>query len=144
MLVLALLALNLWISSQALKPNPRVRIPYSPTFLAQVQSGNVNEISSTADAIQGSFRSAVKYPQNDRSARATTNFSTQVPSFANNAELSSLLQSKGVTIDAQSPDSGPSFLESVIFGFGPTLLLILLFVLIMRRAACRGRRCREG
>src|SRR5437764_1272993 len=34
--VLALLGLNLWISSQALKPNPRIRIPYSPTFLNQV------------------------------------------------------------------------------------------------------------
>src|SRR5215471_18323616 len=32
-IVVGLLALNLWISSQALKPNPRVVIPYSPTFL---------------------------------------------------------------------------------------------------------------
>ncbi len=138
LLVLGLLALNLWFSSQALKPGARVRIPYSPTFLAQVRSGNVQEVSSTGDAIQGSFQHAVKYPRDDASAQPTTSFSTQVPSFANNAELSSLLQSKGVTIDANSPDSGPSFLESVLFGFGPTLLLILLFVLIMRRAAGAG------
>ncbi len=137
-LVIGLLALNLYISSQALKPNARVQIPYSPTFLSQVRSGNVSEISSTADAIQGSFRSAVTYPKGDPSAHATTNFSTQVPSFANNSELSALLQSKGVTIDAKSPDKGPSFLESVLFGFGPTLLLILLFVLLMRRAAAAG------
>ena len=32
-LIVGLLALNLWISSQALKPNPRVQIPYSPTFI---------------------------------------------------------------------------------------------------------------
>ncbi len=70
--------------------------------------------------------------------KATTNFSTQVPSFANNSALSDLLQSKGVTIDAKLPDSGPGFLESVLFGFGPTLLLILLFVLLMRRAASWG------
>src|SRR5437588_12984561 len=80
LLVLGLLALNLWISSQALKPNPRVRIPYSPTFLTEVQSGNVSQISSTGDSIQGSFRKAVKYPPNDKSSQATTNFSTQVPS----------------------------------------------------------------
>ena len=134
LLVVGLLALNLWISSQALKPNPRVRIPYSPTFLNQVQNGNVKEISSTGDSIQGTFRVALKY----QSAQATTNFSTQVPSFADNSQLSNLLVQKGVTIDAQSTDTGPSFLESVIFGFGPTLLLILLFVLIVRRAATAG------
>jgi cell division protease FtsH len=138
LLVLGLLALNLWISSQALKPNARVRIPYSPTFIQQVESGNVKEISSTGDSIQGSFRKATRYPASDTSAQPTTNFSTQVPSFANNSQLSNLLTSKGVTIDAQSTDSGPSFFTSLIFGFGPTLLLILLFVLIMRRAASGG------
>ena len=39
------------------------------------------------------------------------------------------------SIDAKAPNSGPSFLTSLIFGFGPTLVLILLFVLIARRAA---------
>jgi cell division protease FtsH len=136
-LVLALLGLNLWISSQALQPNARVRIPYSPTFLTQVENGNVKEISSTGDSIQGSFKHAVKYPDKG-STSATTNFSTQVPSFANHDQLSSLLESKQVTIDANSPDAGPSLLTSLIFGFGPTLVLILLFVLIMRRAAAAG------
>ena len=138
LLVVGLLALNLWISSQALKPNARVRIPYSPTFISQVQGGNVSQISSTGDSIQGSFRTAVKYPPSDKSVQATTNFSTQVPSFADHNQLSGLLQSKGVTINAHSPDTGPSFLTSLLFGFGPTLVLILLFVLIMRRAAGAG------
>jgi cell division protease FtsH len=134
-LVIGLLAINLWISSQALKPNARVRVPYSPTFLSQVQSGNVSEISSTGDSIQGTFKHEVKYPANDKNAPSSTDFSTQVPSFANNAELSKLLQDKQVTIDAKNPDSGPSLFESLIFGFGPTLLLVLLFVFVMRRAA---------
>ncbi|MHB8657215.1 MAG: ATP-dependent zinc metalloprotease FtsH [Solirubrobacteraceae bacterium] len=137
LLVVGLLALNLWISSQALKPNPRVRIPYSPTFLAEVGLHNVTEISSTGDAIQGTFKAAIKYPPSAGSMQYS-NFSTQVPSFADNSELSKLLESNGVTIDAQSPDAGPSFLTSLLFGFGPTLLLILLFVLIMRRAASAG------
>jgi cell division protease FtsH len=136
--VAALLALNLWISSQALKPNAPVRIPYSPTFLTQVKDGNVEQISSTGDSIQGTFKSAIKYPANDPNVPATTNFSTQVPSFANNSELSSLLQNNGVTIDAQAPSTGPSVLESLIFGFGPTLLLIALFVMIARRASGAG------
>ena len=138
LLVLGFLALNLWISGQALAPNPRVRIPYSPTFLSEVQRGNVNQISSTADAIQGSFKHALKYPPSDRKARPTKNFSTQVPAFANNSQLSMLLQTNGVTIDARSTDKGPSFLASLIFGFGPTLLLVLLFVFIMRKAAAAG------
>ncbi len=134
-LVVGLLALNLWISSQALKPNARVRIPYYPTFITQLRDSNVSEISSTADAIQGVFKQKVKYPSNDPNAQATADFSTQVPSFADRTQLSNLLEQENVTTDAHPPDTGPSFLESLIYGFGPTLLLVLLFVLIMRRAA---------
>jgi cell division protease FtsH len=137
-LVVVLLGLNLWISSQALKPNARVRIPYSPTFLTQVQNNNVKEISSTGDSIQGEFGKKVTYPAGDKNATATVNFSTQVPSFADNTALSKLLQDHNVTIDAKSPDSGPSFFTSLIFGFGPTILLVALFIFLMRRAASGG------
>ena len=47
LLIVALLALNFWVSSQVLGPNPRVRIPYSPTFLAQVNQQNVNAAQAT-------------------------------------------------------------------------------------------------
>jgi cell division protease FtsH len=136
--IVVLLGLNLWISSQALQPNAPIRIPYSPTFLNQVKTGNVKEISSTGDSIQGTFKKAIAYPPSSSSVPPTTNFSTQVPSFANNQALSNTLQSAGVTIDAQKPNSGPSVVESLIFGFGPTLLLILIFVFIARRAAGGG------
>ncbi|HEY8626594.1 MAG TPA: ATP-dependent zinc metalloprotease FtsH [Solirubrobacteraceae bacterium] len=137
-LVLVGLVLNFWISSQALQPSAPIRVPYSPTFLAQVKAGNVSQIASTGDAIQGTFKKAVKYPASDPSARSSTNFATQVPSFANNQQLSSLLESENVVIDAKSPNSGPSFLESLIFGFGPVILIVLLFVFIGRRAAAGG------
>jgi cell division protease FtsH len=136
--VVGLLALNLWISSQALQPNAPVRIPYSPTFLNQVTDNNVKSISSTGDAISGTFKTAVRYPATSTTVTPATNFSTQVPSFANNQALSSLLQNHNVTIDAQAPNGGPSVVESLLFGFGPTLLLILLFVVIARRAASGG------
>jgi cell division protease FtsH len=136
--VVCLLALNLWISSRALSPNAPVRIPYSPTFLSQVNSGNVKAISSKGDSIQGTFKSAVRYPTDDSSVQPSTNFATQVPSFANNQQLSSTLESKGVTIDATNPNPGPSLFTSVILGFGPTLLFILLIVFFMRRAAAGG------
>ncbi len=135
LLVVGLLGLNLWISSQALQPNARVRIPYNPTFLTEVKQGNVSAISSTGDSIQGSFRHAIKYPTGSQAAQPTTSFSTQIPSFANNQQLETLLESESVTINANPVQSGPSFLTELIVGFGPTLLLVLLFVLIMRRAA---------
>jgi cell division protease FtsH len=136
-LIVGALALNLWISSLVLRPSPRVRIPYSPTFLAQVKAHNVSEISSTADSIQGTFKTPVRYPD-QKGVPTAPYFSTQVPSFANNAQLSQLLESNNVTIDANNPDTGPSFFTSLIFGFGPTLLLVALFVFLMRRAAAAG------
>jgi cell division protease FtsH len=138
LLIAVLLAINLWVSSMALAPNPRVQIPYSPTFLTQVSDGNVSSISSTGNSIQGTFKTAVKYPADSSSATATVYFSTQIPSFADDQQLLSLLENKGVVINAHPTNTGPSFLTSLIFGFGPTILLVLLFVWLMRRAASAG------
>src|SRR5947209_19298384 len=80
-LVLGLLALNLWISYEAQQPASRVRIPYSPTFINEVNGHNVADISSTGSSIQGTFRSEVKYPSNSTTAKPTKLFSTQIPSF---------------------------------------------------------------
>jgi cell division protease FtsH len=134
LVVVGLLALNLWVSSEALKPNPRVLIPYSPYFLNQVQDGNVKVVNSKGDAIQGTFKDARTYG----GSQSTIYFSTQIPSFANDNQLFDQLKSEGVILSAQNPDAGASFLEELIFGFGPTLLLVLLFVFIMRRAAAAG------
>ena len=40
-----------------------------------------------------------------------------------------------MTLSAQNPNAGPSFVAELLFGFGPTILLVLLFVFLMRRAA---------
>ncbi len=133
--MIALIALNFWISSQALSPSPRVQIPYSPTFLAQADDNNVQSISSTGAAIDGTFKKQVKYPSDGQSY---TYFSTQIPSFASNQQLFALLQKNNVTINAQPTNQGPSFLTSLIFGFGPTLLFLLLLVWVFRRAAAAG------
>jgi cell division protease FtsH len=134
-LVIALIALNFWISSQALSPSPRVRIPYSPTFLTQAEDNNIQSISSTGASIQGTFKKQVKYPSN---GNTYTYFSTEIPSFASDQELFTLLQKNDVTINAQPTNTGPSFLTSLIFGFGPTLLFLLLLVWVFRRAASAG------
>jgi cell division protease FtsH len=137
-MVAGLLALNLWISSQALQANPRVEIPFYPTFIDQVQSGNVSNVSSTGNAIQGTFKKEVRYPADSQSAQATTNFSTQIPSFVPGGPLFAQLKQEQVTINAKPISTGPSFLAELLLGFGPTILLVLLFVLLMRRAASAG------
>ena len=98
-LVIGLIALNFWVSSQVLSPNPRVRIPYSPMFLTQVTDKNVASISSTGASIEGTFKKEVKYPSDGDPGYVY--FSTQIPSFASDQQLFALLQKNDVTINAQ-------------------------------------------
>jgi cell division protease FtsH len=133
--VLVLLAVN-WISVLAFQPpgQPRVNVPFSPYFLTQVQSGQVKSISSKGDSIQGTFATKVRYPVSDTKATPTTLFATQVPAFWNDAQLAALLQSKNVQVNAQSTTQTQSLLAEILLGFGPTLLIVGLFVLLARRA----------
>jgi cell division protease FtsH len=134
--VVVLLAVN-WISVLLVQPagQPRVNVPFSPYFLQQVEAGKVKSISSKGDTIEGTFTSKLRYPPGDTKATPTTLFSTQVPTFWNNTALTTLLQSKGVQVNAQSPTTGTSLLAEILLGFGPTLLLVGLFILLARRAA---------
>ncbi len=117
---------------------PRVTVPFSPYFLAQVKGGQVGSISSKGDTIQGTFKAKQRYPASDKKATPTTLFATEVPSFWNGSQLSALLQEKGVRINAKSTSTSQSVLTSLLLGFGPTLLIVGLFVLIARRAAKAG------
>jgi cell division protease FtsH len=115
-----------------------VRVPFTPYFLKQVQAGKVRSIASQGDTIQGTFKRPVRYPPGDPRAPRTALFSTQVPAFWNDNQLSALLQSRRVQIDATSATTGTSLVASLLLGFGPTLLLVGLFVLIARRATQGG------
>ncbi len=132
--VLALLALNL-LSVLLVQPGsePRVTVPFSPYFLQRVEDGQVKSISSKGDTIEGTYKEKLHYP--DEKATASKLFATQVPTFWNGNQLSSLLQEKGVQINAKSTTSSTSLLATLLLGFGPTLLLVGLFVLLARRAA---------
>ena len=127
---LALLAFNIYFSSRATEPSSRVRVPYSPFFLKQVNAGNVKEITSKGTAIQGTFTKPERY----QGSKPTTKFKTEVPAFANNDALSALLEKKGVVVNAQPLDKGPPWWESLLLGFGPTLLFLLLLFTLIRRA----------
>jgi cell division protease FtsH len=137
--VVALIALN-WASVLLFKPagQPRVRVPFSPYFLQEVKAGQVRSISSRGDTIEGTFTTKLRYPPGDQKAKPTTLFSTEVPTFWDNNQLAALLQSKGVEINAKSTSKGTSLLAELLLGFGPTLLIVALFILIARRAARGG------
>jgi len=138
--VIALLALN-WLSVLFFQPasgEQRVTVPFSPYFLEQVRAGDVRSVNTKGDTVQGNFKTKLKYPQNSKTAQPTKLFATQVPSFWNGAQLSALLQEKGVRINAESTTTSTSLLAELLLGFGPTLLIVGLFVLLARRAAKMG------
>jgi cell division protease FtsH len=138
--VVILIAIN-WLSLLFFQPSssqPRITVPFKPFFLQQVQSGHVKSISTKGDTIQGTLEAKVRYPAHDKQAKPTTLFATQVPTFWNGAQLSALLKEKNVNIDAKSTSESKSLLAELLLGFGPTLLIVGLFVLFARRAAKAG------
>jgi cell division protease FtsH len=138
--VVILIAIN-WLSLLFFQPSssqPRITVPFKPFFLQQVQSGQVKSISTKGDTIQGTLKAKVHYPAHDKQATPTTLFATQVPTFWNGAQLSALLKEKNVNIDAKSTSESKSLLAELLLGFGPTLLIVGLFVLFARRAAKAG------
>jgi cell division protease FtsH len=79
----------------------------------------------------------VPYPPGAPDAKRVDRFSTQRPSFANDA-LFQKLQANGVVVNAKPPDAGPPVWQQVLLGFGPTLLFLGLIVWFFRRSARAG------
>jgi cell division protease FtsH len=133
--VLVLLIIN-WASVLVGESSsqPRVSVPFSPFFLTQLESGNVASISSTGDMVNGMLKRKLRYPANDKRATPTTLFATQVPSFWSTAALTDELRAEPVQVNAKSTTQGTSILAEILLGFGPTLLLVGLFVVVARRA----------
>jgi cell division protease FtsH len=136
-ILLVLLLLNYVIAAIVAPQKERVRVPYSPTFLAQVRAGNVKEIFSSGDTIKGEFRRAVRYPPKD--GKKAERFNTEVPTFANDEQLSRLLERHRVVVNAKPPGER-SLLATLLISFGPTLLFVALFVWLARRVASGGGR----
>jgi cell division protease FtsH len=131
-ILLGLFVLNWLIVAVFAPPEKRISVPYSPTFLQEVRKGNVKEISSTGDTVKGEFKKAVKHK--DETAKG---FETEIPTFANDRELSQQLEENGVVISA-SPPGERSLLATILLGFGPTILLVALFIFFARRMAGGG------
>jgi cell division protease FtsH len=131
-ILIALFVLNWLIVAVFAPPQKRIKIPYNPNFLQEVRKENVTEISSTGDTVKGDFKASVEY-KGDRAKE----FETEIPTFANDRQLSQLLEDNNVVISAEPPGER-SLLETILFSFGPTILLVALFVFLFRRAAGAG------
>jgi cell division protease FtsH len=127
---LALLALNIYLGSRAMREPARPRVPYSPYFLQQVREGHVKSITSKGTAIQGEFTRKQQYGDSKPSDR----FKTEIPAFADNDALTKLLESKGVVVNAQPLETGSPWWQSLLLFFGPTILFVGLLFILMRRA----------
>jgi cell division protease FtsH len=139
LLFAGLLAVN-WLFVLLAQPpgQPRVKVPFSPYFIEQVEAGQVKSISTKGDTIKGTFATKLRYPPGDQKATQTTLFSTEVPTFWSHSSLTALLQQKRVEVNAQNPNPGTSLISTILLGFGPTLLLIALFYFLARRASSGG------
>src|SRR2546423_4713294 len=131
--VIAAFVLNYWLASRSLSEPARIHIPYSPLFLDQVRAGNVDRITSKGTSLQGLFKTAVRYPPSGSNSGSSKRFSALIPSLADTKALSQLLEQENVVINAEPLVTGAAWWETLVFGFGPTLLLIGLLVLLMRR-----------
>jgi cell division protease FtsH len=137
--VLVLLAVNLLFAFVTGQPEDRQRVPFQPFFVDQVEAGNVKEISSRADSIEGELkREATFNPPGDAEPVAVTKFRTEVPAFIDPAELTRLLAEENVVINAEPPDEGRSLWVSLVLGFLPTILLVAFFVWMFRRQTGAG------
>ena len=132
-LLLIFLAVN-WFAAPLLAPDQpdRVTVPYT-TFKEQVQAGNVAEITTRGEAIQGTFKQSVSYPPSGDNQKTSTRFETRVPPFVDPA-LEALLSSQHVVINARPPEEGRSLLATLLLSFGPGILFFALLMWMMSRA----------
>ena len=125
-----------------------VEVPYT-SFKEEVRAGNVEAIYDSEDYVEGRFEEPVTYPPKGEAgseagtepgpttSRTSRMFTTVLPSFVDPG-LEELLIDNGVEISAEPIREGGSLWQTLLFGFGPALLLIGVFVWLSRRAAQGG------
>ena len=116
-------------------------VPYT-LFRDQIIKKNVAAIYARGDRITGHFRAPITFPEKPDSAsgatpKKITSFATTLPSFVG-PDFESLLITNGVEISAEPIDEGGSPLSTLLYGFGPALLIIIFYVWLFRRAARQG------
>jgi cell division protease FtsH len=128
-----------------------VTVPYT-LFKDEVSKHNVQSIYSRGETMSGRFTNAVTFPPPGETGTAqgekakavrgiprrgppvtSTNFVTTLPAFVDPG-LEQFLIDNGVEISAEPIDQASSPLATLLYGFGPALLLIGFYVWLFRRA----------
>lgn len=142
---LVLLGINYVVSGLVFSEPAAVTVPYS-VFKAQIAAGNVVDVTSDGDSLQGRFKRAVTYPATGdasspsrasrfgapQTPRTSDRFKTERPVFADPG-LESLLEQQAVEVMALR--GGASSWFTVLVSFGPSILLIGGFLWMSNRAA---------
>src|SRR5215813_6907399 len=140
---LVILAAN-FLLMRLLLPNPNapIALPYT-AFKQQVEKRNVEAIYSKGESIEGRFAAPVTWPPpgekppapdaRPAAPRTGKDFTTTVPAFVDPG-LEAFLISHGVEISAV-PIQEQSAWSTLVFGFGPAILIIAFYVWMFRRAS---------
>jgi cell division protease FtsH len=132
-----------------------ITVPYT-AFKSEVARGNVEAIYSKGESIEGRFREAVTWPPPDKeksaadereksagpfstqapTPRSATTFTTTLPAFVDPGLEQFLIDNK-VEISA-IPIQTSSPVATLLYGFGPAILIIAFYVWLYRRAAQGG------
>jgi cell division protease FtsH len=149
LIFLVLLLIN-YMVMRYLVPGPGepVTVPYT-VFKEEVAKGNVAAIYSRGTSIEGRLKTAVTWPpqSNDKGAaekgrlpqppsRTADTFTTELPAFVDPG-LEGFLIGHKVEISAVPIREGSPW-ATLLFGFGPAILLIAFYVWLYRRAAQQG------
>jgi len=136
-------------------PGEPITVPYT-VFKQEVAKGNVKAIYSKGTSIEGRFVKPVSWPpQGEKEAaprkeppsglekifesqptRSSDTFTTELPAFVDSG-LEKFLIEHNVEISALPIQSGNPW-ATLLFGFGPALLIIAFYVWLYRRAAQGG------
>ena len=139
---LVILAINFLIVRMLFPPGDDAStVPYT-LFKEQVAARNVEKIYSQGEGITGRFLQPVTYPAERDTLTGTDpaqvlTFETTVPAFVDPG-LEALLIANGVEISAEPIEGGANPIFTLLFGFGPAILLIAFYVWIFRRAKQAG------
>ncbi len=134
--LVAFLVLNALVGPcLASAPTDRITVPYT-TFKKQVEAGNVADVTSRGDAIQGTFKQPVTAPLPDQPNKSATGtkFASQKPTFEDPA-LMPMLEAHGVVVNAQPIDEGGAWWLTLLISLAPALLLVGLLYWASTRAA---------
>ena len=153
LIVVAALLVNWIIVAAMSRPSPFLTTSYT-FFRQQVEAGNVAQITSQGNTVQGVFKHPVTAGQataassgsgasgsgasgSTAAGTAYARFQTQLPAFGNN-DILALLTAKGVVVNAKPLASGTPLWETLLLYFGPALAFVALFIYLSRRAAAAG------